>query len=448
MAENQKQNSISILLELEQSIRRAVTIESLWFVMVNQLKNLISFDQALFFDVNDNGQQPKIKAISGEAVVDKTIPFVQWALRIAKNELKGPDQRKRHELSSENLTKRDIDDWNDFSPSNILWIPLIGPQKGFMGILWISRQTSWTEKEITLIDHISLSFAHGLQVFKNHARFSFIRKKIFKKPFAVTMLILIISAFFLPVKLSSLGSLEVVPTDPYVVTSPLDGVVEKIFVKSNQDVKKGEIVAKLDDTELKSNVSIFEKALEVARTQLENARRGAFVNQKSREFVSELEAKTKLRNAELKFVKEQLKKSLLKVDKNGVAIVSRPEEWSGRPVKVGEKILLIADPENVEIRIMLPVKDSILLSKGNEVLLFLDSSPLKPKKARIIRSEYAPVLTELNILSYVVTAELADDKNPPRIGLRGTAKVYGKKVNLFYYLFRRPITAVRQWIGW
>ena len=36
----------------------------------------------------------------------------------------------------------------------------------------------------------------------------------------------------------------------------------------------------------------------------------------------------------------------------------------------------------------------------------------------------------------------------PRIGLRGTAKVYGEKVSLFYYLFRRPITYLRQHLGW
>ena len=29
----------------------------------------------------------------------------------------------------------------------------------------------------------------------------------------------------------------------------------------------------------------------------------------------------------------------------------------------------------------------------------------------------------------------------------GTAKIYGSKVTLFYYLFRKPITFVRQLIG-
>ena len=40
-----------------------------------------------------------------------------------------------------------------------------------------------------------------------------------------------------------------------------------------------------------------------------------------------------------------------------------------------------------------------------------------------------------------------DENKLPRIGLRGTAKVYGSKVSLFYYLFRKPITFMRQLIG-
>ena len=35
----------------------------------------------------------------------------------------------------------------------------------------------------------------------------------------------------------------------------------------------------------------------------------------------------------------------------------------------------------------------------------------------------------------------------PRIGLRGTARITGEKAALGYYLFRRPIAAVREWTG-
>jgi len=52
-------------------------------------------------------------------------------------------------------------------------------------------------------------------------------------------------------------------------------------------------------------------------------------------------------------------------------------------------------------------------------------------------------------LAYKVVASLTENlENKPRIGLRGTARIYGDEVTIFYYLFRTPINILRQWIGY
>jgi hypothetical protein len=55
-------------------------------------------------------------------------------------------------------------------------------------------------------------------------------------------------------------------------------------------------------------------------------------------------------------------------------------------------------------------------------------------------------LSPEEVLSYKISASF-EGEEIPRIGLRGTAKIYGSRVTLFYYLFRKPITFVRQLIG-
>ena len=50
-------------------------------------------------------------------------------------------------------------------------------------------------------------------------------------------------------------------------------------------------------------------------------------------------------------------------------------------------------------------------------------------------------------MAYRVTAQLVDTNNTPRIGLRGTAKIFGEEVRLFFYLFRKPVIFVRQTLG-
>ena len=34
-----------------------------------------------------------------------------------------------------------------------------------------------------------------------------------------------------------------------------------------------------------------------------------------------------------------------------------------------------------------------------------------------------------------------------RIGLQGTTKVYGGRVSLFYYIFRKPLSVIRREVG-
>ena len=80
--------------------------------------------------------------------------------------------------------------------------------------------------------------------------------------------------------------------------------------------------------------------------------------------------------------------------------------------------------------------------------LFLDTDPLNPLPAHVAHAAYEPVNTPQGGPAYRVTAALADGTALPRIGLRGTAKIYGQEVTLFYFLFRRPVTALRQWVGW
>ena len=441
-------NNVSRLLELERSIRNAESLQSLLYVTVNQTRQLIPFDQAIFLSLKDNEKRPKVKAISNIASVDRSTPFVHWIERVARLENKQATRLQRHTLSQQNLTASNITDWNEFSPQHIVWVPLIAPQQGLVGILWLARGKAWTDKEFVLLDHLALSFAHALQVFLLPWNFLNVAKRFSKKPIIVLLICALSLSGMIPVKLSALAPAEVVATDPFVISSSLNGIVKKIVVTPNKTVVPGQPLVLLDDTEVRNKVAVAKEALEVAKAQLEKAERGAFYEEANRNVLAELTAQVDLNKAELSYANELLSASTLTSDKAGVAVISQPDEWPGRPVSVGERILQIADPNQVELLILLPVTDAILLTKGNLVRVFLDSAPLSPEEAEIISSEYEAYQTEQGILSYRVTARFTTPDYHPRIGLRGTAKVFGPEISLFYYLFRRPITVARQWLGW
>jgi hypothetical protein len=64
-----------------------------------------------------------------------------------------------------------------------------------------------------------------------------------------------------------------------------------------------------------------------------------------------------------------------------------------------------------------------------------------------VQTSYETMPTTDGAPAYLVKAKLDDDEDPPRIGLKGTAKVYGGWVPLSYYLLRRPLGFLRRAVG-
>ena len=104
-------------------------------------------------------------------------------------------------------------------------------------------------------------------------------------------------------------------------------------------------------------------------------------------------------------------------------------------------------PARAEIEIWLPVSDAITLKNGSDVDFFLNVTPESPLHATLRQASYEATQSPAGLLGYRLKAKLTDTAHPPRIGLKGTAKVYGERVTLFYYLLRRPLAAARQFVG-
>jgi hypothetical protein len=96
---------------------------------------------------------------------------------------------------------------------------------------------------------------------------------------------------------------------------------------------------------------------------------------------------------------------------------------------------------------MLPVEDAITLEPGAEILIFLNVRPTKPIKASLKKASFEARVSAQGILAFQVKATLDVQENLPRIGLRGTAKIYGEEVSALYYLLRKPYTALRQFLA-
>lgn len=445
--------NISKLLQLEHNCRNCESIKELYYQIVNETRNLVNYSQGVLLTIDFSGKY-KVVGISDIPVVDSTSPYVQWIENIIIDLNNNEKSKDIFVVDTENDLKQiDFKSMHEFSPSNILFIPLksIKENREINYILLLFKEEKWLEKDILILKHLSSSLAYFLFAMRSTGISQILRKISLKNKYLKISIFLLIILMFLPVKLSVLAPLEVEAKNPYVVTSPLNAVIEEVKVFPNDKIEKEQLLVKFDDVDFNNNYLVAKRTLDVANAQLHTVKQSSFFDATQKSQISQLESQVKLKEAELNFAQEQLGKTKIYAKEDGIAIINNPNDWKGKPVTTGERVFLIAKPQSIELKIMLPVSEAIFLEENALVKAFFDNDPTNSWSGKVKYVSYKPELTEQNVLSYKITADFDDIKENgyiPSIGLRGTAKIYSKKVTLFFYLFRKPITAVRQWIGW
>jgi hypothetical protein len=119
----------------------------------------------------------------------------------------------------------------------------------------------------------------------------------------------------------------------------------------------------------------------------------------------------------------------------------------GKPVKIGEQVMLLAGVNNKQLDINVAVDDMIPMKESDNVRFFPNVDPLRSLDAKIDYASYIAAPGRDQTLTYFVAAQFNPNQKILRYGLRGTAKVYGSRVTLFFYLFRRPIAFLQSFLG-
>jgi hypothetical protein len=151
---------------------------------------------------------------------------------------------------------------------------------------------------------------------------------------------------------------------------------------------------------------------------------------------------------ELNYSKDLLDRVRVKAPRDGAAIFADVNDWQGKAVAVGERVLLLADPSKVELAVSLPVSEAIDLPSDAHITLYPNGDLLTSYEATLSSAAYRAEPTPGGLLAYRLKATFSGDGPRPRIGLMGTAKVRGGWVPFIYYALRRPLAAARQRLGW
>lgn len=436
---------VSALLHLEARARAAPDVPALEFVVVNETWQLVPYRQAAVFRRDVLGK-PALATVSGLAALEGATPFTLWLGRLAAHLWTGPARL----LGARDVPPDLAREWPEWLPACAAFLPLDSPRGDRLGAALYARDEPWTGDTLALLGRLHETYGHAAWALSRNDGFGArLRAWSSRHPRArLAGIALLLGALLLPVRMSALAPAEVIALEAQAIAAPMDGVVKAFHVAPNQAVKRDELLFTLDETTLAARRDVAAKALEVARADALLAAQKAFDSDRSRAELAVLQGKVREREAELALLSQQLGRLEVRAPRDGVAVFGDPNDWIGRPVVTGERIAQIADPRDVGVLVWLPVADAINLEPGAAIRLFLHVAPLSPLEATLTQTSYQSMLSPEGVASYRIRGAFTSATADARIGLKGTAKLYGGRVPLAYLVLRRPLAAAREWTGW
>lgn len=435
------------LLIFEGEVRAIEDERELIAHLCNSSRKIVPYRQCFYGTVNGKSSRFYLQAISSVPVVDKNVPFNLWIEKIVSRLLQ--DREFDRQLSFRLPAYCDeFDEEKDTYPFvEFLWTPQIQDDQIVGGVL-MTRETEWPDNECLLASRLSGLYLHSQAALKG--RHALVKKKASLKPALWGTCALAVALGFLPVSVTALAPVEVLPKDPFVLAAPFGGVVKTIEANQGQRVNAGDPIIVFDDVELSNEKRLADQRAAIAMARYQRASQGAIADHRVKREIEVAKAEYQLAQAESAYATELLEQARVISPVAGVAIFSDKRDWEGKPVPAGQAIVSVADPKNIEFSIELPVKDSIVLNIGARIKVFLDSDPMNPLEAVLTDASYRAQPDKQDILSYTLKATLSDENSDglPRIGVQGTAQVFSEKASLAYVVFRRPISAFRQFTGW
>ena len=466
---------LAALPRLAQQALRAQRERELVFAIANDTRALAPYRTALVFTARRG--RLRLQCVSGLTTVEPNGAFTLWAEQVAaqllartgpQGERPQPDTKSgaapqsdpqsdppRCEFSAPDVHEAQRSAWAEYWPERVSAFVLPGSSGQALGLVVYLREHPWPEPLLPLLH--TLHQVHGAALQRLRQR-SVLRAGGAGRARTGAVAALVLAAVaaalvFVPIRQFVVAPAEIVSLDAIAVTSPVEGVVSQLLAKPNQPVRKGDELFRLDDTTLRNRFKSAQEALEVARADFVASSHRALLNSAgapggaASTEAGVLRGRIAERLAELAYLREQLQLLVIRAPRDGIAVYGQENDWIGKPVAPGQRVMDLADATRPGVLVWLPVADAIQMSPGATLQVLLQTDPLNPKTATLEQASYQSMRSPDGVSAYRLIATLPPDSTV-RLGLRGSARLDGQEVSLGYFLLRRPISATRQWLGW
>ena len=420
------------LLDIESRILNAARPIETAFLAVDLAFTLLPYRQAVLWSKADG-----VVALSGAATVDDGSPYVMWLGQVFRAL---GDKSAPVAIIAADLPSALAEQWGDWLPAHALVLPMDGEA------LLYARDDPFADQEIALLNHLAALVRVSRRALAPRSTLSNHIKVLNTRKAKIAAIAAVVVVLF-PVTGSVLAPAEAVPAHPVIVRAPLDGVVDHIAVQPNDAVAEGQPLFDLDATALTGKLDVARQQWGTAEAEYRQAAQAMVFDAKAKAQVAILSGKAEEKAAEMRLLESQLARIAVKSPRAGIAVFDDSTDWIGKPVAVGEKVMAVSDEADTEIEAWVAVADVGEVQNGAKLTLFLNTAPLSPIHATVRSVAYEASARPDATIVHRIRAVLAEGEAKPRLGTKGTARIDGESVPMVWWLFRKPLSTVRQFVG-
>ncbi len=270
-------------------------------------------------------------------------------------------------------------------------------------------------------------------------RLSGIRQR--PKPWIVAVIAGLVFTMFIPIPYRPKRECILEPLSRRYVASPVEGRLKKIEVRPGDSVKSGQLLGRIDDTQILRELAISE-----AELQTQNKKRTVALATQSGGDLRSAQLECQLVQLKIDSLNEQLQRLEVISPSDGVIVQGDWHGNEGMPVSFGQTLFEIAPMDRMTAEIHLKAEDLPWVHIGSAAVLRTDTTLNQSWRGALERLEPRAEIIDDEAI-FIGEMEVKNDDNTFRPGMKAKVVVDAGNKTIGWILFRKPYQWLQnQWV--
>ena len=253
-----------------------------------------------------------------------------------------------------------------------------------------------------------------------------------------------LAVFPLPLRVE--GDATVAAQSTALIQPEVEGVVRAVYVKEGDPVKKGTVLADMQDWDYRSSLAAAEAKYSAASAEMNRA---LAANDGSEAGVQRVQSEYWA--AEVERARQRLEATRLRSPIDGIVATPHLEAYVGRQLSKGDTLAQIVNTSAALVDVAVDQEEVVLLRAGETASIKLDSYPTRTFKGTV--SVVSPTSQpQGDGRVFFARVNVVNPQGLIRSGMQGRGKVWSGWRPAGFVLLRRPAmwiwSKLWSWFGW